>query len=194
MVINSDKQKELIARLKLGERSAFDELVQIYKTKGFCIAFNMLGNWEDAKDVLQDTFVKVYLNIRSFREKSQFSTWFYRVAVNCCLDFLRKRKKISGFFTDSLMIKDGEEKELQIPDTTFDPARMVMIRELNRNLESCIANLSEKQRICFVLKHQNGLTVQEISQITRCSPATVKVHLFRAVCNLRKSLSKYNRV
>lgn len=191
MIVDSGRQKELISRMKQGERTAFDEMVEIYKMKGFSIAFNMVGNCEDARDVLQEAFVKVYLNIKGFRENAQFSTWFYRIVVNCCFDFLRKRQKMNRVFTEPLAGEDGQEKEPEIPDSSFDPAKTVMAKELSRNLDLCIANLSEKQRTCFVLKHQNGLSAQEISQVIKCNPATVKVHLFRAVNNLRKSLSKY---
>lgn len=191
MVINFDKQKELILRLKQGERSAFDELVEIYKMKGFAIAFNMVGNVEDAKDILQETFIKIYTNIKYFQEKSQFSTWFYRIVVNCSLDFLRKRKRISHIFVESIIDEEGKEKEPEVPDTSYEPARIAMRNELSGKLEESIAKLPEKQRISFVLKHQNGLSTQEISKIIKCNPQTVKVHLFRAVNNLRKSLSKY---
>lgn len=177
--------------MKQGERSAFDEMVEIYKMKGFSITFNMVGNCEDARDILQEAFVKVYLNIKGFRESAQFSTWFYRIVVNCCLDFLRKRQRTNRVFTEPLVDEDGQEKELEVADFSFSPARMVIADELRRNLESCIAELSEKQRTCFVLKHQNGLSIEEIAQVIKCNPATVKVHLFRAVNNLRKSLSKY---
>lgn len=189
MVINSNEEKELIGRLKEGERAAFDELVDIYKEKGFSIVFNMVGNFEDTKDVLQEVFVKIYLNIIKFQEKSRFSTWFYRIAVNCALDFLRKRKKSNRFVSDFLIDEDGRERKIEVADKRAEPARAAMINELSRNLEDSIAKLSEKQKTCFVLKHQNGLKIDEIAQILRCSGTTVKVHLFRAVNNLRKDLS-----
>lgn len=191
MIVDSGKQKELIERMKQGERSAFDEMVEIYKMKGFSIAYNMVGNCEDARDILQEAFVKVYLNIKGFRENAQFSTWFYRIVVNCCLDFLRKRQRANRVFAEPLIDEEGQVRELEVADTTFDPARMAMAGEISRNLEFCIAALSERQRICFVLKHQNGLSIEEIAQAIKCNPATVKVHLFRAVSNLRKSLPRY---
>ncbi len=191
VVANIDKETVLIQRIKQGERASFDALVSLYQQKGLGIAYNMVGNLEDAKDVLQEAFVKVYLNIKGFQERAQFSTWFYRIVVNCSLDLLRKKKRLNRIFIDSIIDEDGREKKLDVADSRLEPARMAIERELGRNLEDNIAKLSEKQRACFVLKHQNGLSIEEISQILKCNPATVKVHLFRAVGNLRKSLSKY---
>jgi RNA polymerase sigma-70 factor (ECF subfamily) len=181
----------LIERVKQGERAGFDSLVRIYRQRGLNVAYNMVGNLDDAKDVLQEAFIKVYLHIKNFREKSRFSTWFYRIVVNCSLDFLRKRKKIYRMFLDPLEDEDGDAEDLQISDTSFEPSRVAMASELNRNLEVCIAELSEKQNLCFVLRHQNGLSIEEISKVLEMNPATVKVHLFRAIGNLRKRLAGY---
>lgn len=191
VVADADKETVLIQRIKQGERASFDALVSLYQQKGLGIAYNMVGNLEDAKDVLQEAFVKVYVNIKGFQERAQFYTWFYRIVVNCSLDFLRKRKRTSSIFIDSIIDGNGEEKELEVADSRFEPARITIERELGRNLEDSIAKLSKMQRTCFVLRHQNGLSIEEISQILKCNPATVKVHIFRAIGNLRKSLSKY---
>jgi len=186
-----NKDIVLIERIKQGDRASFDVLVSLYQQKGLEIAYNIVGNLEDAKDVLQEAFVKVYLNIKGFQEKAKFSTWFYRIVVNCSLDLLRKKKRIKNVPIDSIMDEDGQEKRLDIADNHWEPLKISMERELARDLEENINKLPEKQRICFILKHQNGLNIEEISHILKCNPATVKVHLFRAVNNLRKKISKY---
>lgn len=188
---NIDNEAVLIENVKKGERASFDSLVKLYQQKGISIAYNVVGNLEDAKDVLQEVFVKVYMNIKNFRYQSKFSTWFYRIVINCSLDFLRKRKRAGRVFSDTFIDSDGNEKEIEVADTKFEPARIVINAELSRNLEACIDNLSEKQKICFILKHQNGLKIEEISEVLNCNPSTVKVHLFRAVENLRQSLAGY---
>ncbi len=182
-------EAELIGRLRQAQRPAFDELVEAYKHKGFAICYNLIGNVEDTKDVLQETFIKVYLNIKSFKEKSSFSTWFYRIAVNCSLDFLRRQKKTKKMFTATLVDEEGKEKDF--PDTRYEPAKVLADKETADILDSCIAKLPEKQRLCFILKHQNGLNNQEIAAFLKCSVATVKVHLFRAVNTLQDKLSGY---
>ncbi len=191
MAIEADKHKELIKRIKQGERPAFDELIESFKAKGFAIAFNMIGNAEDAKDALQEAFIKMYFGIRGFQERSQFSTWFYRIVVNCSLDFLRKRKRANRVFTELFSGQDGSLKEPEAIDIKSEPAKILIDNEINRCLEECIAGLPERQKACFILKHKNGMKIEEIAQSLNCNPATVKVHLFRAVGNLKKSMSKY---
>lgn len=188
-VADIDKEIVLIQRIKQGDRTSFDILVTLYQQRGISIAYNIIGNLEDAKDVLQEAFIKVYLNINSFKGKAQFFTWFYRIVKNCALDYLRKKKRLNKVFIDPIINEDNREKELDIADNRLDPAGIVIERELVHSLENNIAKLSRMQRTCFVLRHQNGLSIEEISRILNCSPATVKVHLFRAIGNLRKGLS-----
>lgn len=185
----SSNERELIERLRQGERPAFDTLVELYKNKGLAICYNLLGNLEDAKDVLQEAYIKVYLNIKGFKEKAKFSTWFYRIAVNCSLDFLRRQKARNKVLQPAVVDEEGKEKEAE--DMRYEPRRVILNQELAANLDKCIAELPKMQKLCFVLKHQSGLSNAEISQTLSCGLSTVKVHLFRAVHNLQDMLSAY---
>ncbi len=188
---NAPDELTLIEDVKAGRRASFDILVNLYRQKGFGIAYSLVGNIEDARDVLQEAFIKMYLYIRGFEGKSRFSTWFYRIVVNCAFDFLRQIKRGRKVFT---AVEGGNEEKttpLEAPDTRFEPRRAAWLKEMTNELEGCIAGLSKMQRACFVMKHQNKMKVREISEALRCNPATVKVHLFRAVENLRKSLAPY---
>jgi len=191
MVLYADRQKEraLIRRIKDGERAAFDELVDLYRKRGLSIAFGMAGNLEDAKDILQESFIKVYAGIKNFREEAAFSTWFYRVVTNCSLDFLRKRKKLYRISFQPLVNEEGEE--IQVADPRPDTAGILLNDELRRQLEDCISSLPKMQRACFALKHQSGLSNQEIAATLGCSMSTVKVHLFRAVKALQGRVALY---
>lgn len=185
-----DKEPLLIEAARNGERAAFDNLVALYRQKGLGIAYNLTGNFEDAKDVLQEAFIKVYLNLKGFREKAKFSTWFYRIVVNCGLDFLRRRKTASRVFIGRpLLDEEGNEKETA--DQRYDPAKLTLNQELREKLDEKIAGLPGKQRLAFTLKHQNGLSNQEIAEVLGCGIATVKVHLFRAARRLQEELSGY---
>jgi RNA polymerase sigma-70 factor (ECF subfamily) len=189
MLTDITKEKALLARLKQNDSQAFDELVELYRGRGFAISYNILGNTEDAKDVLQEAFLKVFFNIKGFKQEAKFSTWFYRILVNCSWDFLRKRKR-----QDRLFIKtqfDEADKQPEVPDSHLGPSKFVMDRELADKLEDAISLLPEKQRICFILKHQNQMSNQEIAQTLNCGLSTVKVHLFRAVRGLQERLAFY---
>ncbi len=191
MAIDSDMQKEreLIERVKRGERSAFDALVDIYRDRGFAIAYGLVRNHEDAKDVLQEGFIRVYLNIKSFRSEAKFATWFYRILVNAAIDFLRRRNRKESVFMHVLLDEYGGT--IDAPDQHSEPRQIIQAREFTADLEHCLSALPEKQRICFILKHQNGLDNKQISRITGCGLSTIKVHLFRAARRLRRILFYY---
>ena len=188
-MVEATKERSLITRLKQKDRAAFDELVQLYRGRGFAIAYNILGNAEDAKDVLQEAFIKVFFNIKGFKQEAKFSTWFYRILVNCSWDFLRKRKRQDKLFIRTQF--DEEDKQPEVPDTRLGPSKFVMDKEIADKLEDAISHLPEKQRICFILKHQNQMSNQEIAQTLNCGLSTVKVHLFRAVRSLQERLAFY---
>ncbi|HAH22027.1 MAG: hypothetical protein A2Y00_07825 [Omnitrophica WOR_2 bacterium GWF2_43_52] len=183
----------LIAKVKEGRRSSFDTLVSLYQHRGLSIAYTMVGNVEDAQDVLQEAFVKVYISINDFKGKAKFGTWFYRIVVNCALDFLRRRKRSAKVFIDIMADKDEGGIFPEAIDVSTEPRRVSSSREFVYKLDESIATLSRMQRSCFILRHQNRLAIQEIAKVLKCSPSTVKVHLFRAVWRLRKHLLHYFR-
>jgi RNA polymerase sigma factor (sigma-70 family) len=190
MEIDLEKEKTLILRVRQNQRSAFDELVAAFRNKGFAIAYGFVGNAEDAKDVLQEAFIRVYTRIGEFRGQSRFSTWFYRVVVNCSLDFLRRRKRVRSKETGFLFDEEGGILE---PVSDAGKPEPLKAQESRRALEHCLSRLPDRQRTCFVLKHENGMSCAEIARMLRCNVSTVKVHLFRAVGALRVSLAEYMR-
>ena len=151
------------------------------------IALRLTGNLEDAKDVLQEAFIKVYLKLAEFKGQARFSTWFYRIVVNCAFDLLRKRKAARKMFTPYFIDEEGKPQDF--PDRRYEPRKIALNYELAQGIEKNIEALPEKQKISFTLKHLNGLSNAEISEVLRCSVSTVKVHLFRATRALRGKLS-----
>lgn len=184
-----NNEMALIEAVKKGERASFDQIIEMYRQKGIGIAYNMVGNLEDAKDILQDAFVKVYTRIKNFRGESKFSTWFYRIVVNCSLDFLRCRKRANKIFAEEIINEEGVQ--LEAADLHYDPAKVTLENELSRRLDECIEALPGKQRICFILKHKDELSSSQIAEILKCRHSTVKVHLFRAARSLQDKLAPY---
>lgn len=172
-------EEKLIDRVRTGDEDAFQVLVSRYKERGFRVCYSMVGNVEDAKDILQIAFVKAYKGIDKFRKRSSFYTWFYRILVNTAQDFLRKKAK------------EKTEPFESAADTAANPEKKVMDEELKRLLDEAISRLSERQRISFVMKHSNGMKIEEIARILNCRPATVKIHIFRAVKNIKNKLGPY---
>lgn len=172
-------EEQIIDKVKSGDEDAFQELVLLYRNKAFGLCYSIVGNIEDAKDILQDAFIKVYRHIDRFRKGSSFYTWFYAILVNTARDYLRKKARWRTEFLED------------VADFHISSERVILSEELKKLMEGAINQLSEKQRLCFVMKHENGIKIDEIAQILHCRPSTVKVHLFRAVRSLQKKLSPY---
>lgn len=173
------QEEQIIDKVKSGDQEAFRELVALYRNKAFGLCFSMVGNVEDAKDILQEAFIKAYKNMGRFRKDSSFYTWFYRIVINTARDYLRKKKH------------QESRLEQEISDLSLNPAKLVLTDELRQLLDGAIGRLGEKQRLSFIMKHINGMKINEIAQALHCRPATVKVHLFRAVRKLQKKLAPY---
>lgn len=181
----------LIEDVRAGQRASFDILVSHYQPKGLGIAYTLVSNIEDAKDILQEAFIKMYIHIKGFEGRSRFSTWFYRIVINCAFDFLRKRKRANKIFVEVESSDEDKKESVEVSDLRFEPAKAGMAKELAQKLEDAVNTLPKMQKACFVLRHQNSLSIQEIAEALKGNPATVRVHLFRAVGNLRKSLAAY---
>ncbi|MBM3253475.1 MAG: sigma-70 family RNA polymerase sigma factor [Candidatus Omnitrophica bacterium] len=183
---------ELIERLKGGERAAFKQLVDKYKKKSYAIAYSILEDKEESKDVLQEAFVKVFYSINSFRQDASFSTWFYRILVNLCKDHLRKRSKQFISIDATFKTEEGSDiKKVEIADLRENPISALVNKEAGAMINKALNKLPTKQRLAFILKHIDGLGIEEISNSLGCSISTCKVHLFRAVRSLRRQLIPY---
>ena len=147
----------------------------------------MVGNWEDAKEMAQNGFVKAYFSLRRFRGEAKFSTWLYRIIANECKDLFRKKGRGPQLLSLSAEREPGSEDGVpfELADPGADPRAQASARELAGRLCQAVEELPGKQRTAFTLHHFSGLPVEEISRVMGCRPATVKVHLFRAAERLR---------
>lgn len=170
---------QVIDRVQAGDHDAFGELLKPYRNKAFGLCYSIVRNTEDAKDILQISFIKAYHNIGAFRRGSSFYTWLYRIVVNSAKDHLRQKTHGSTLPLENISGEYSTDEE------------GLLQKELKEKLNAAIAKLSEKQQLVFVMKHVNGMKIKEISQILHCAPSTVKIHLFRAVRSLQKMLSPY---
>ena len=187
-----DQEFLLIERARNGERAAFDLLVDTHKGKAFALAYNFTGNAEDAKDVLQEAFVKAYLNIKKFRGGSTFYTWFYRILLNQCRDSLRKKQTRIRVLVDAPEpVDEDDERGIEAVDSGPGPGEALLNKEIREKVNEAVNKLPEKQKAVFILKHIQGMKFSEIAGLIRCSESTAKVHLFRATRNLQKALSPY---
>ncbi len=183
------EEQELIRRAQAGDRSAFDALVRRYDQTVLRVVLQMVGSVEEARDLYQEAFLKVYRSLRRFRLDSRFSTWLYRVVVNVCFDYFRRqqaRKEVQG------TVDDGEEQDYfaTVADErpVLNPERVAQSRQISRRIEIALQRLNPRERMVFELRHYQGLKLRAIGELCDTTEQTVKNCLFRATQKLRVEL------
>lgn len=174
-----EQEAQIVRRVMQGDVNAFETLVTEYEKGVYAIAQRMTGNPEDAADMTQETFIKAYNSLHSFRGDSKFSVWLYRIASNVCLDFLRSRSRKP---TVSLSVEDdeGEETELDIADESQSP-ELLLERGLTRDaVRRGLQALPPDYRQILLLREIQGLSYEEIADVLRIEVGTVKSRIFRA--------------
>jgi len=189
-------ERSLVAEAQAGGRAAFEELVRRYDRDVLRLALNLMRRPEDARDVYQEAFLKVYRNLHRFRFECSFYTWLYRIVTNVCLDHLRRRQARPE---DQAPESSAELREDGITDfferqrehrATLDPERQLMGKEIQRRLAAAMQRLSPRERVVFEMKHYQGLKLRAIGDALGTSEETVKNSLFRATRKLRRQLGE----
>lgn len=175
---------ELISEFKNGNQEAFNTLVKKYQKKVYWIARKMLGNHDDADDVVQDVFLKVYRSINDFRHESSFYTWLYRITINFSISAMRRKKIIEWIKFDEVL------PAITKVDPEDQPLFKLEREEMNTFLEKAIENLPSKQKQVFILRYYNELPYEEISRILGTSIGGLKANYFHALKNIKKFLDK----
>lgn len=181
--------KKRIKQVIQGDQSAFEEIVELYKTNVFYICYRMIGNRYEAEDLAQEAFIRAYLNIESFDQKKKFSTWLYRIATNLTIDFLRKRKPDYSLDAD-IGGSDGLTLYTQIESNDALPEEQVEGLEFQQWIHKEILKLPPKYRSVIVLKYIDELSLKEISDILNIPIGTVKTRIHRGREALRKQIKK----
>lgn len=167
---------ELVKLVKAGEIQPFDELVRRHQVKIHDLCYKMVRNYDDAKDLAQETFIKAYRKIDRFGERAKFSTWLYRIAVNNCLNYLKKQRPTEELFDE--ITSSGKE----------DPVQIYKSKKFGEMIKRAVAKLPEVQKAVFTLRTLQDLSYQEVSNILKKPVSTIKVNHHLAVKNLRRYL------
>ena len=173
--------------LQAGDRAEFARLVDAYSGPIYRLALKILGDPQDAEDVLQETFIKAYRHVRQFEGRSSFSTWLYRIASNEAFMLLRRRQP------DALSVDDNDDdrEPIEIVDWCCRPEDELLTAESRDYLDHAIDHLSPVLKAVFILRDIEGLSVRETAEALRISEAAVKTRLLRARLQLREMLSQY---
>ncbi len=183
---------EFLTRLLSGEREAFSELLDLTSPRIYALGLRMLGNGQDAEDILQETYIKAFRSLKTFESRSSVETWLFRIAANEALMLLRKGKKSSAD-----MDLDADKPELEeapeIVDWCCLPEHELMNTETRTMLEKAAGSLSPNLRMVFLLREIQDFSVKETAEILGVSEDVVKTRLVRARLKLREELSVYFR-
>ncbi len=183
-------EEQIIDMARAGDVTAFESLVEEYDGRIYNMAFRMLGNVEDARDVAQETFLKAYTSLDRFRGDASFSTWLYRIAKNACLDILRRRGRRTIYSLDDPVETDEGEVDRQLAGHLPDPEGVALDTEVREAVEAAIAGLAPHHRTIIVLRDIEELTYEEIAEVLEMELGTVKSRLYRARCALSRSLGE----
>ena len=180
---------ELLIQAKSGNDAAFEELIYRYDRSVLAIALKYVHDTDEAKDIYQEVFIRVYRGLKNFEMKSEFSTWLFRIATNVCLSYKsRSKKHLQESIDGYIATEDDEVQKYEPADEEMDPGEIMINLDLADIIRSAVDSLSAKQRMTFILKHYEGYKIREIADMLNCKEGTVKKYLFDAIRNLRKKL------
>ncbi len=188
--LSDNDDAELIEQFQNGNTAVFDTLFTRYQKRTYRLVQRFVSNHEDALDITQDAFIRAYQGLSNFKSQCQFYSWLYRITVNLCIDFLRKKSR------SEVMVYESEDSD-ELPMANFpdlrsvSPAKAAENKELRLQIRKAIRQLPPKQRQIFILRHWDGLSLKDIATVVGRSDGTVKAHLFHAHRNLRKHLQPY---
>lgn len=180
----------LIRAAQRGDQDAFEQLVQAHDEGVLRLAMNLLRSPEDARDVYQEAFIRVYRNLHNFRFDCSFNTWLYRIVTNLCLDHLRKRK-VRREEPGTMETEDGPRDRLDaVPErrAESDPQRKLMSREISSRIELVLNDLTPRERMVFELRHYQGMRLKAIGDSLGTTEEAAKNCLFRATQKMRGAL------
>ena len=186
---------ELLIQAKSGNDTAFEELIYRYDRSVLAIALKYVHDTDEAKDIYQEVFIRVYRGLKNFEMKSEFSTWLFRIATNVCLTHKsRSKKHLQHSIDEQITTEDDEVQKYELADVEMDPGEILINLDLGDIIRSAVDSLSAKQRMTFILKHYEGYKIREIADMLNCKEGTVKKYLFDAIRNLRKKLKPIHQI
>jgi RNA polymerase sigma-70 factor (ECF subfamily) len=182
-----DDERSVIQDCQRGEKEPYRILVDRYKEKAYYFALSYVANQEDALDLSQDAFIKAYRSLKYFNLELKFSSWFFRILRNLCIDFLREKKRKKMSSTEG----NGERPAMNIPDSSLSPDFLMERDTLRKKIWEEINKLRESEREVLVYKDIHGLEYEEIAEIMQIPKGTVASTLHKARKKMRERLKKY---
>jgi RNA polymerase sigma-70 factor (ECF subfamily) len=178
-----------VQQARAGDRDAFRALVDRHSRTIFRLAFRMTGNEHDAEEVVQETFLRAYRRLDKFESRANFGTWLYRIGMNCALDLLRSRQRQEAQRQDAPQTESGEHDAFdQFAASIPSPEQLVFSGQVGERIAQALSSLSSAERAAFVMRHCDGLSIEEIGAALGLRSSATKNSIFRAVQKLRRAL------
>jgi RNA polymerase sigma-70 factor (ECF subfamily) len=185
--LSRQEDAQVVGQILAGERDAYRLLVERHSRNIFRVAFRVLNNEQDAEEVVQETFLRAYRNLGKFEQRSVFSTWLYRIAMNCALDMKKKAKHT----LNTLIIAEEPEPEsgeVQVESPNASQDRLLYSDRVKKEVLQAMEELSDVERSAFTLRHFEGLSIEKIAAVLGIQQNAAKNRIFRAVKKMREAL------
>jgi RNA polymerase sigma-70 factor (ECF subfamily) len=180
--------EELVASATAGDIDSFNQLVVRWERPIYALAYRTLGREEDARDVVQEAFLRAYRGLKGFKGQAKFSSWLYRITLNLCRDWMRRERR-----APIVAVPEGADP-IELADDRASPVEsvgdLVARREMSAAVARAMAELPDEQRAAIMLKEYHGLTFQEIADMLNCPLSTVKTRLYQGLSVLRRRLER----
>ncbi len=186
-----EEETALVARARHGDLGAYDELIKRFQERIYATIYHMTSNHEDANDLAQESFLKAFQALKSFKGGSSFYTWLYRIAVNKTINFLKQRKNRQHLSLNDLDFNTEHDPDLVALISDKTPRREAGLTELQEKLNAALLKLSEPHRLVVVLHDVQGMSHEEIAKVMDCNIGTVRSRLFYARQQLQAMLADY---
>lgn len=186
-------ESALIRAAQAGDQGAFERLVQAYDQSVLRLALNLLRSHEDASDIYQEAFLRVYRNLHTFRFDCSFHTWLYRIVTNLCLDHLRKRK-VRKEESTIVETSEGPIDRIEIVQedrAEGDPQRKLLSQQLKMRIDQVMSGLTPRERLVFEMRHYQGMRLRAIGEVLGTTEEAAKNCLFRATQKMRSALGDF---
>jgi RNA polymerase sigma-70 factor (ECF subfamily) len=174
-----------VAQVLAGDRDAFRSLVERHSRSIFRLSYRMLGSESDAEEAVQETLLRAYTKLGSFKFESSFKTWLFRIAANYCLDVMAKRKHEQPVPLVQSGNDDEPERELDLPAPQPGPERLLLSGEVRRAVAHAFSRLTAQERVAFTMRHFEECSIEEIAEVLKVKPGAVKNTVFRATQKMR---------
>jgi RNA polymerase sigma-70 factor, ECF subfamily len=177
--------EELVALSVSGDADSFNQLILRWERPIYALAYRVIGREEEARDIVQETFLRAFRGLRNFRREAKFSSWIYRIALNLCRDWIRRERRTpvsptpEGVDLAELAAEQGPAESIE---------ELVARHDMSRAVEVAMERLPEEQRTAIILKEYHGMTFQEIADLQGCPLSTVKTRLYQGLAVLRRHL------